>query len=827
VGDPSDSTNLVTKTGAITITDADSSSFIVTLTGPTGVTSGGETVNWSWDAGTQVLTGSAAGKEVATIELGAQTDTGATHQIAYTVTLKAAIDHSDNSIEDVQALDFNIDVVDSSGKSAVSTFTVSVEDDMPVATDTSNTQTVQVDTNLMIVLDVSGSMDDATGGANGETRLDLAVKAITNMINSYDGLGDVMVRIVTFNSSANQYQDNWVTADQAKSYLTTLVADGGTEYDKAIMEAKDAFMDTGKLTTGQNLSYFFSDGKPNGSSGLNSTEAKAWEDFVELHKINSVALGMGSGAVKGELDPIDHNGITPTPNVPEAIIVTDLTQLDAVLAGSVEVPEVTGNIMTSSDPAVYNGFGADGGFVKELTLELTIDGEANPVTVKFSYDGTTLVHDYNNGSNASISINADSLTVTTANGGQLVLNMQTGEYTYQAKAFTAQGVSEKMDYTIVDSDGDQAQAEFTLQVVPPVSESTIGTNVLIMLDVSGSMDSRLTLAKEAIAELFNKYASHAEVKVQISTFSDGYKSLSSSWMSLVEAQEILDSIKDPSGGTNFDKALEGMEEAFNTEGKILGGKNVSYFISDGEPNTNGRRIDSTEQADWESFVTDNSIVSHAIGIGSGAKATHLEPIAYDDASNPKDIDPVLVSSTSELSSKLQSTIVVPSGKSYLGTLANDDITATGTDDVLIGGLGNDILDGGAGDDILFGGDGSDTLKGGTGSDSFAFNLADITAGQPDIDTITDFTVGNGGDKLDLSDLLVGETSTKESLDNYLNFEAVTGTNDTLVHINKDGNIGSGDVDQTILLQGVDLASGGQSDQAIIQQLLDNNNLLTD
>ncbi|KKB79369.1 hypothetical protein VW29_17555 [Devosia limi DSM 17137] len=69
-------------------------------------------------------------------------------------------------------------------------------------------------------------------------------------------------------------------------------------------------------------------------------------------------------------------------------------------------------------------------------------------------------------------------------------------------------------------------------------------------------------------------------------------------------------------------------------------------------------------------------------------------------------------------------------------------------DVLIGNSGNDILTGGDGDDILFGGLGNDTLSGGSGNDTFKF----AEMGADNVDTITDFVIG---DVIDLSDLLPG------------------------------------------------------------------------
>jgi Ca2+-binding RTX toxin-like protein len=71
-------------------------------------------------------------------------------------------------------------------------------------------------------------------------------------------------------------------------------------------------------------------------------------------------------------------------------------------------------------------------------------------------------------------------------------------------------------------------------------------------------------------------------------------------------------------------------------------------------------------------------------------------------------------------------------------------------DLLQGNLGNDILVGGPGDDELVGGFGRDTLTGGPGQDGFLFTR--LAEG---LDRIFDFTLGAGGDRLLLGDVLDG------------------------------------------------------------------------
>ncbi len=153
----------------------------------------------------------------------------------------------------------------------------------------------------------------------------------------------------------------------------------------------------------------------------------------------------------------------------------------------------------------------------------------------------------------------------------------------------------------------------------------------------------------------------------------------------------------------------------------------------------------------------------------------------------------------------------------------DDVLHGGaSNDALYGGGGLDTLIGGEGDDLLVGGEGDDLLTGGAGSDTFVWN-----AGETGIDTITDFEIGV--DRLDLADILIGESGDAESIGNLLEHIAIsTEGSDTVIRLSADGVFEPGvlptddAVDQTIILQGVDLLGeyGGNVEAAILGMLDD-------
>jgi Ca2+-binding RTX toxin-like protein len=173
-----------------------------------------------------------------------------------------------------------------------------------------------------------------------------------------------------------------------------------------------------------------------------------------------------------------------------------------------------------------------------------------------------------------------------------------------------------------------------------------------------------------------------------------------------------------------------------------------------------------------------------------------------------------------------------------GGAGNDSISATSGTNLLVGGAGNDTIAGGTGNDYFIGGAGNDSMTGGGGVDVFKWELADVgTAGAPATDTISGFDTVASSDKLDLRDILLGESATGTALDNYLHFEFSGGN--TILHVSTTGAFGdnnavgapnstitSNEVQQ-IVFTGVDLVGGATTDQQVIQNLLDNNKLITD
>ncbi|RZI79574.1 MAG: type I secretion C-terminal target domain-containing protein, partial [Rubrivivax sp.] len=488
-----DTTNSTSFSGKILVSDAEGDATTLSVTGPSGIkTLDNLDVVWVSDGQGGLIgkAGTAANAAtVATLNISANGD--------YTFNLQAPLKHS-GAGEDALSLTFNVQASDGKpGGVGTGSFTISVEDDAPSAAASQIRDATVFNTNLMIVLDTSGSMVEADG-INGTTRLASAIQSINTLLDKYDGLGDVRVRLVTFSTHADAVGAEWTTVAAAKQLLATLASQapvGGTNYDEALSDAMAAFNSTGKLADGQNVSYFISDGEPtygsgttsqlvssnvadpslngtgrpgqtgNGAAdlGIQANEEALWKNFLIANKVDSYALGVGglTPAQRTFLDPISYDGRSVTDR--NGVIVSAFSQLDSVLAETVPTP-ISGNLLSGS--FLMGGAGADGpAFVRTLVV--------NGVT--YTYDptngGSVTV---SGGTNSSVfDTTTDTLTITTrladgSLGGKFIVDMDGGDYRYEVPgSVPAGGISEVMNFVVSDRDGDTSGAALTVNVSKP------------------------------------------------------------------------------------------------------------------------------------------------------------------------------------------------------------------------------------------------------------------------------------------------------------------------------------------------------------------------
>ena len=400
----------VIATGSMGISDPNGDLKSVTLIAPTETyKSGGVVINWSGN-NTGTLIGSANGKEVIRVSIDSKGD--------YAVSLSGPIDHP-KAGEDTLAIKFGVNATDASATTSGS-ISVNVSDDAPVAAAQTLNAKVSAGTNIMFTIDVSGSMD-TKDGVNNTSRLASEIASINRLLDSYVNLGgDIRVMIVTFSDASYQKTACWVTVGEAKVVLAGLTTLSGTNYDAALAGSQSAFNAGGKIAGGQNVGYFFSDGEPNSGYAIGDTDRQKWEQFLKDNDINEFAIGVGSGVsdaqVANSMNQIAYNGATEVDT--NAVHVSNFSQLDAVLGATLPTP-ISGSLTTGG------GFGADGGYVKSIS----IDGSS------YSFDNKTGLVSVTGTNNSSYNQTTHELTVKTS-VGTFVVDMDNGKYTFTPKQAT-------------------------------------------------------------------------------------------------------------------------------------------------------------------------------------------------------------------------------------------------------------------------------------------------------------------------------------------------------------------------------------------------------
>jgi Ca2+-binding RTX toxin-like protein len=216
----------------------------------------------------------------------------------------------------------------------------------------------------------------------------------------------------------------------------------------------------------------------------------------------------------------------------------------------------------------------------------------------------------------------------------------------------------------------------------------------------------------------------------------------------------------------------------------------------GEPQAfNAVEIEAIESTNG-SVGSDGTTTSFKLGEFSFGQTTDIDPVTFSLPVTGTDGDGDSVSSAIDVT-------VYPDTKSIEGTDAANTLTGDGGENYLFGYGGNDTLIGNGGDDILLGGLGNDTMSGGAGSDIFRW-----LAGESGTDTVTDFAAGYnlGGDQLDLSELLVGESAGPGDLGNLLDYIDISvAGSDTLLKVSSTAVTDPAAApEQTIVLANVDL-----------------------
>ncbi len=713
--------------------------------------------------------------------------TGVAH---YSYKLTSAATDISGSIE---SDNFILRVSDGIATSAPATITVEINDDVPVATPAYNSgqSVLQTNTNLMLILDVSGSMSNASG-YQGMTRLQVMQKSALELLERYDALGNVRVNIVTFSTSAANPTNNWVTVDAAKAIILGLTANGNTNYDDALNEAWRAFAsDTGSISGAQNISYFMSDGAPNtstlsnstlatygtstndlgGGSGIDANEEADWVGFLKNFDIKSYALGMGSGVNQSNLNPIAYNGISET-NM-DSIVVTDLSQLQQTLVSTVVTPPLAGDVLDGG--VLPANAGADGGWVNSVTV--------NGVT--YSYDQVHNTYAVSGGVSAgTFNSTTHEWTITTPAGSSLKIDMDDGQYEYQAPGSTTTIISETFDYTIIDGDGDTASSSLIVTVDPATDPLVVRDDRVITNQTTSTIPEWALLANDTGTGVHDITAISGVAASDAAVLATGYVTYTDNsptggsftytdTVNLFSDSASASVVRDNSGaidGSYLDEIL--IDGAGNN---TLNGNAGNDILIGNAGN------DTLNGGDGDDLLA-GGVGNDALNGGNGS-----DTAVYLDASAGVT---VTLASTSAQSNGGDGTDTLNSVENLIGSAYGDTLTGDGNANHISGGAGADTISGGGGIDTLTGGQGNDILTGGGGIDTFTWASRDLVGGHY-TDTIKDFSISaTSGDKLDLSDVL-------DTGDSYAIVQDPNNAANAMLTVTKVGSITP---DMTIILE---------------------------
>jgi hypothetical protein len=343
------------------------------------------------------------------------------------------------------------------------------------------TQSAAIDYQLMLVIDVSGSMGQEVTRPDGTltTRMQLQKEAVITLLESYAtaATGSVNVKMVQFSDGASYFGgtapgtfvDISNPADLAAviAAINSLHPTENTDYDTALATAQQGINDGSWLpadASTKGLVYFFSDGRPvndgdktssypggNVPNGIDQTEEDIWEGRTSVPGFETGLADKGVVAVTVGLGADIANDILALHQLERVayyseqfpdqsvFVVNDENQLAGQVIQTAPAT-VTGNVLSNDDPGT-DGFGTP----RIIAVNAIIDADTTIQTITDTATGYKVE----------------------TNNGILVVDATTGEFSYTAAPGSG-GHADTFSYTIQDAiGGDTDAATLTVTVAPP------------------------------------------------------------------------------------------------------------------------------------------------------------------------------------------------------------------------------------------------------------------------------------------------------------------------------------------------------------------------
>jgi len=271
---------------------------------------------------------------------------------------------------------------------------------------------------------------------------------------------------------------------------------------------------------------------------------------------------------------------------------------------------------------------------------------------------------------------------------------------------------------------------------------------------------------------------------------------------------------DNSADIIIEAAGPGTDTVEATASFVLGGYLENLTLAAGAGNINGtgntlaNLIVGNDGNNKLAASSGNDTLSGGDGqdtLDGGAGNDSMTGGAGDDSYIVNAVADIVVENGGEGTDTVQSVISYALGATLenLTLLGTGAINGTGNseDNIIVGNSAANRLVGGDGDDILRGGAGNDVLTGGTGSDTFLRAL-----NSDGRDAVTDFTLGAGGDKLDIGDVLIGYQSGDDAGEFV---QLIASNGNTIVRIDANGAAGDAHFADAFVLVGVAVTDPNQ------------------
>ncbi|AXH10801.1 large adhesive protein [Malaciobacter halophilus] len=331
----------------------------------------------------------------------------------------------------------------------------------------------KTDENIVIVLDISGSMDDYVQQEDGSwiTRLQLAKDALQNMIDTYKEFSNVKINLTSFARTADDLDDStyvdgewvspidgWYSPEDALKVINKFDAGGGTNYEDALEETYSNYTPP---TNGEKATvYFISDGKPSVENNdgwydeygiIDSKYLENWKDFLENNAKELNVIGIGKGITDTTyLDKVAQDVGNVKTNV---TIIEDENDLKDRLVENV-YKKIEGNILD-------NISGGDG----EISVEsIVVDGN---------------IYTIDDASNNIV-------TILTSSGATLDFNFQTGDYSFGGKFNDIKEFTESFVVNTQDEDGDKASVKVNINIENNIDDTVTTPRLDFSVEDNGS-----------------------------------------------------------------------------------------------------------------------------------------------------------------------------------------------------------------------------------------------------------------------------------------------------------------------------------------------------